>query len=63
MRIVGQQTILMKYALFVRQNLKLTSAANYRWRFKVYLVCGLSADNKSPNRGKGKEREIRPTSL
>ena len=44
MRIVCQQTILMKYhALFVifekkkkkkQQNLKLSSAANYRWRFK-----------------------------
>ena len=35
----SQQTILMKYhALFVilkkRLNLKLSSAANYRWRFK-----------------------------
>ena len=40
MRIVFQQTILMEYhALFVKfekkqQNLKLLSAANYRWRFK-----------------------------
>ena len=39
MGIVCQQTILMKYhALLViyekRQNLKLSSAANYRWRFK-----------------------------
>ena len=39
MRIVCQQTILMKYhALFVifekQQNLKLLSAANGRWRFK-----------------------------
>ena len=39
MRIGCQQTILMKYhALFVifvkRQNSKLSSAANYRWRFK-----------------------------
>ena len=39
MRIVCQQTILMKYyALFVilkkRQNLKLLAAANYRWHFK-----------------------------
>ena len=39
MRIVCQQTILMKYHdLFVdfekkQQNLKLLSAANYRWRF------------------------------
>ena len=39
MRIVCQQTILMKYhALFVilkkQQNFKLSSAANDRWRFK-----------------------------
>ena len=40
MRMVCQQTILMKYnALLVifdkkRQNLKLSSAANYRWCFK-----------------------------
>ena len=40
MRIVCQQTILMKYhALFAifetkQQNLKLSSAANYRWSFK-----------------------------
>ena len=36
MRIVCQQTILMKYhALFLKkqQNLKLSSAANYTWRF------------------------------
>ena len=38
--IVYQQTILMKYhALFVifekQQNLKLSSAANYRWRFML----------------------------
>ena len=39
MRIVCQQTIFMEYlALFVifekkHQNLKLLSAANYRWRF------------------------------
>ena len=38
-RIVCQQTILLKYhALFVilknGQNLKLSSATNYRWRFK-----------------------------
>ena len=48
MRIVCQQTILMKYhALFVmpyllilkkQQNLKLSSAANYRWRFKGYYT-------------------------
>ena len=43
MRIVCQQTILMKYhALFVilkkRQNLKLSSAANCRWHFKGYLI-------------------------
>ena len=42
MRIVCQQTILMNYhALFVilkkQQNLKLSSAANYRWRFKWHL--------------------------
>ena len=40
MRIACQQTILINYhALFVifekQQNLKLSSAANYRWRFKV----------------------------
>ena len=39
MRIVCQQTILMKYhayLLFLKkgQNLKLLSAANYRWHFK-----------------------------
>ena len=38
MRIVCQKTILMKYALFFflkkRQNMKFSSAANYRWRFK-----------------------------
>ena len=39
MRIVCKQTILMKYhALFVffekQQNLKLSSAADCRWRFK-----------------------------
>ena len=37
MKIVCQQTILMKYhALFLKkqQNLKLSSAVNYRWRFK-----------------------------
>ena len=39
MQIVCQQTIMMKYhALFVifekkKQNVKLSSAANYRWRF------------------------------
>ena len=43
MRIVCQQTILMKYhALFVifekQQHLKLSSAANYSWRFKGQLV-------------------------
>ena len=44
MRIVCQQTILMKYhALFVNlkklQNLKLSSAANNRWRSMGYSVC------------------------
>ena len=37
MRIICQQTILMKYHdlfLKMRQNLKLSPAANYRWRFK-----------------------------
>ena len=43
MRIVCQQTILMKYhALFVSlekgANLKLSSAANYRWRFGLREV-------------------------
>ena len=39
MRIDCQQTILMKYHTFfvifekARQNFKLSSAANYRWRF------------------------------
>ena len=45
MRIVCQKTILMKYhtlyLLFMRnsQNLKLSSAANYRWRFMGYPQC------------------------
>ena len=48
MRIVCQQTILMKYhALFVifeneaKQNLLLSSAANYRWRFAIHNNCCL----------------------
>ena len=48
MRIVCQQMILMKYlALFVflkkQQNLKLSSAANYRWPFK-----GLKSSSPEP---------------
>ena len=42
-RLVCQQTILIKYhalLLFLkkRQNLKLSSAANYRWRFMGYYM-------------------------
>ena len=44
MRIVCQQTILMQYhvlyVLFLKkqQNFKLSSAANYRWRFRVNVM-------------------------
>ena len=43
MRIVCQQTILMKYHALVvtfekQQNIKLPSAANYMWHFMGYCV-------------------------
>ena len=49
MKIVCQQTILMKYhASFVFlkkvQDLKLSSAANYRWRFIVSTVSSPTHD-------------------
>ena len=53
MRIVCQQTILMKfYALFVifekAANLKLSPAVNYRWRFMGYISRNLTIGYEWP---------------
>ena len=52
MRIVYQQTILMKYHALLdilkkQQNLKLSSAANYRWLFKCLKLLKMPLDSTS----------------